>query len=89
MSGFGFKFSSVWCRVCNLGFRFSGFGFRVSGFGFRVSGVGFRAEHLEVDAVELIKASPRRWPLSSESGTYKTVKARFRPWLSGESPETA
>ena len=27
-------------------------------------------------------------PLSSEHGTYKTVKARFQPWLSGESPQT-
>ena len=25
-------------------------------------------------------------PPSSEYGTYKTVKARFRPWLSGKSP---
>jgi len=25
-------------------------------------------------------------PLSSESGTYKTVKTRFWPWLSGQSP---
>jgi len=25
--------------------------------------------------------------LSSEYGTHKTVKARFRPWLSGESPQ--
>ena len=24
--------------------------------------------------------------ISSEFGTYKTVKVRFRPWLSGESP---
>jgi len=26
--------------------------------------------------------------LSSEHGTYKTVKAIFWPWLSGKSPET-
>jgi hypothetical protein len=27
-------------------------------------------------------------PLMSEYGTYTTVKARFRPWLSGEKAET-
>ena len=26
-------------------------------------------------------------PMSSEYGTYKTVKARFRPWLSDKDPE--
>ena len=29
-----------------------------------------------------------RTPLSGEYGRYKTVKARFWPWLAGESPQT-
>jgi len=34
-----------------------------------------------------IRARFRARPLSREHGPYKTVKARFGPWLSGEHPE--
>ena len=52
------------------GFRVQGSGFRVQGSGFRVQGSGFRVKDSD--------------PLSSECGTYKTVKAIFWPWLSGK-----
>ena len=38
---------------------------------------------------KLLNQVAARWipgPLLSEFGTYETVKARFWPWLSGESP---
>jgi hypothetical protein len=38
----------------------------------------------------VLKVGPAvdRESLSSEYGTYETVKARFWPWLSGETPQT-
>jgi hypothetical protein len=35
----------------------------------------------------LFRAGPGAGPLSSESGTYKTVTTRFWPWLSDKSPQ--
>ena len=37
--------------------------------------------------VSTSRRGPSHGPLSSESGTHKTVKARFWPWHSGQSPE--
>ena len=71
----------------DLGFKFWDLGLRFWDLGFRVSG--------------RLPGAPRCWPwspvpracrhqgsgpLSSECGTYTTVKDRFLPWLSGKSP---
>jgi len=37
----------------------------------------------------VVRRNAIHWiPQSSEYGTYRTVKARFGPWLSGKSPRT-
>jgi hypothetical protein len=46
-----------------------------------------RQRHIDNDGRPTAQEqSPFTLPLSSEYGTHKTVKARFRPWRSGKSP---
>ena len=44
----------------------------------------------ELEVVQAVNGTGQRvyQPLLSEYGTYKTVKARFWPWLSGERTQT-
>ena len=45
-------------------------------------------QSITCSTVEPSPRKPKTWvlPLSSECGTHKTVKTRFWPWLSGQSP---
>ena len=65
-------------RVQGSGFRVQGLGFRVQGSGFRVQGSGPRAQDsgFRVQGVGFT-VKLRVEPLSTEYGTYETVKARF------------
>ena len=73
-------------RVPGFGFRVQVERFRVQGSGFRVQGSGFIVQDVGSGCFRLQGTSPR-FPalgfglaLSSERGTYKTVKAILWPW---------
>ena len=77
--------------VCGVWFVVWGLGFGVWDLGFMVCGLWFVVWvwlHLTRQVIECEKRmnAPELGLLSSEHGTYKTVKTRFWSYLTGQSP---
>ena len=85
-------------RVEGSGFRVEGSGIGVEGLEFGVEGIPRPVFVVPIVARETravrskvpflrhhhSQKHQRMKPLSSEYGTYNTIKARFRPWVPGE-----